>query len=227
MDAPAYIVHRTTTPPPLTANWDHPTWQAAAPLSVAHFHPRSSAHHPHTQARLLYDDAALHLLFRVEDHYVRSVCTTLQGSVCTDSCVEFFVQPGGRGGYCNFEINAGGTLHVNYIVDPVRTAEGFKDQRRIPAADLAAVTVHPSLPAVVEPERVGPLTWLIQARIPYAFLAPYAGAAATPTPGAVWRANFYKCADHTSHPHWATWAPIGEALNFHVPEYFAELRFVG
>ena len=37
--------------------------------------------------------------------------------------------------------------------------------------------------------------------------------------------NFFKCADDSSHPHWASWAPIGEALNFHQPQYFAPLRF--
>ena len=41
--------------------------------------------------------------------------------------------------------------------------------------------------------------------------------------GQVWRANLYKCGDQTSHPHWASWAPIGEALNFHQPGFFGGL----
>ena len=43
--------------------------------------------------------------------------------------------------------------------------------------------------------------------------------------GQTWRGNFYKCGDHTSHPHWASWSPIGEQLDFHQPEFFGELRF--
>ena len=30
----------------------------------------------------------------------------------------------------------------------------------------------------------------------------------SPSPRAVWRVNFYKCADDTSHPHWLTWSPV-------------------
>ena len=38
-----------------------------------------------------------------------------------------------------------------------------------------------------------------------------------------WRGNFYKCADESSHPHWASWRPIGEKLDFHTPEFFGEI----
>ena len=45
-------------------------------------------------------------------------------------------------------------------------------------------------------------------------------------PGVTWRANFYKCADHTSHPHWLSWSVIGSGkFEFHVPEYFGTLEF--
>jgi hypothetical protein len=44
--------------------------------------------------------------------------------------------------------------------------------------------------------------------------------------GEVWRANFYKCGDETSQPHWAAWHPV-EALNFHLPQCFGQLRFEG
>jgi len=53
-----------------------------------------------------------------------------------------------------------------------------------------------------------------------------AGAGADGTlAGTEWRANCFKCADETSHPHWASWAPIGEALNFHQPQYFGVFHF--
>jgi hypothetical protein len=61
-------------------------------------------------------------------------------------------------------------------------------------------------------------------RIPLALFEAYAGALGA-LPGTSWRANFYKCADRTSHPHWGAWNPIGEVLNFHKPETFGELRF--
>jgi hypothetical protein len=47
-----------------------------------------------------------------------------------------------------------------------------------------------------------------------------------PGPGVTWRANFYKCADKTSHPHWLTWAPVNYPKpKFHLPEYFGRIEF--
>jgi hypothetical protein len=40
-----------------------------------------------------------------------------------------------------------------------------------------------------------------------------------------WCGNLFKCADESSNPHWASWNPIGEELNFHDPRYFASIRF--
>ena len=43
---------------------------------------------------------------------------------------------------------------------------------------------------------------------------------------APWRANFYKCADRTSHPHCLTWAPVDFPVpNFHLPRSFGVLEF--
>jgi hypothetical protein len=39
-------------------------------------------------------------------------------------------------------------------------------------------------------------------------------------------ANFYKCADQTSHPHWLTWASVDYPQpKFHLPEFFGRLVF--
>lgn len=42
--------------------------------------------------------------------------------------------------------------------------------------------------------------------------------------GRIWTANFQKCADETSHPHWVSWMPLPE-LNFHLPDFFGEIVF--
>jgi cellulose/xylan binding protein with CBM9 domain len=61
-------------------------------------------------------------------------------------------------------------------------------------------------------------------RIPFAMMESYVSATGDPR-GQTWRGNLFKCGDETSHPHWASWAPIGQELNFHQPEKFGELRF--
>lgn len=217
---PAYSVPRLADPPtsPLDARWD-----AVPRLAVDRFHAHSSDHHPVVHAQLGHSGERLHLRFTVHDRHVRSCVVQANGPVCTDSCVEFFVEPLPGLGYFNIEVNAGGTLHVSHITDPTPLPEGgFAGCAMLEAAELATIAVATTLPAVVEPELAGPLDWAMCADIPIALFTRRLGRA-PPVPG-TWRGNFYKCADHTSHPHWASWAPIGERLAFHVPACFGDLQ---
>jgi hypothetical protein len=70
----------------------------------------------------------------------------------------------------------------------------------------------------------GEQEWWLQYFVPLALFERYVGPIGDPA-GQRWRANFYKCGDQTARPHWASWAPIGEALNFHQPDKFGELVF--
>ena len=223
MDAPVYEVRRSAIPPEHRGAWDGPVWGLAPKLAIAHFHPRSSDHRPATEAALLYDDDHLHALFRVADRYVRSVHTAYDSDTYKDSCVELFVQPPGRIGYFALEVNAGGAFSLRHIEDPTRTSNRFAKWVMV-APDIAAtVRVSHSLPSVVDPERTEPVDWWVELSWPFAAMEPYCGPL-RPVRGQRWRANAFKCGDQTSHPHWASWAPIGEALNFHQPAYFGWLE---
>jgi hypothetical protein len=219
-----YILKRATTEVPGGCEWESPAWRDAGTLRVNHFHQKSSSHRPKVEARAIYDEKRIHVLFGVEDRYVRSLCTKYQGSVCRDSCVEFFVQPVAGKGYFNYEVNAGGTLHLSYVEDHRRTSRGFGKCTLLPPELGKLVDIRTTLPPRVDPEITEPLTWLARISIPFAVMEPYVGTL-QPAKGDVWRANFYKCADETSHPHWASWAPIDEQLNFHLPGRFAPIEF--
>ena len=182
--------------------------------------PESSDHRPEVAFRVLHDGTRLYVRFDVKDRYVRSVQTAYQAPVCTDSCVEFFVQPKAGKGYFNFEVNAGGTLLLYYVEDPARTAKGLAKFTPVPEAWGRRVEIRPSLPPVVDPERAEPLAWHVSYKVPFALFEAFAGEVGKG--GAVWRANFYKCGDKTSHPHWLSWSPV-TALNFHLPACFGEL----
>lgn len=210
--------------PALDGNWDAATWSGAAEIDIAHFHPQSSEHHPRVRARLLWTEDALHVLFDVRDQYVRAACTRYGQQVCKDSCVEAFLQPKAGGGYFNFEVNCGGTMLLWYVTDPAPAPKGLKDAVEVPIEQAGAIGIYHSLPAEVPVELDVPVNWRLQLAIPISFLEQYTGRLA-PLGGSEWRGNFFKCADHTSHPHWASWNPIGEALNFHAPEFFGTLRF--
>jgi hypothetical protein len=218
-----YLIHNTAVQPSLQGEWDGAVWRQAMTGHVDQWLPHSTEHHPATQFRALYDDAWFYLIFRVEDQYVRSVVTEFQGSVCGDSCTEFFVQPKEEAGYLNFEVNCGGTLLVSYIEDPTPAPGGFTKYRMLAADEGSLVRIYHSMPAVVEPEITEPTAWVNEVHIPFALFEQIVGPLGK-LPGQVWRANFYKCGDKTSHPHWGTWAPI-EGASFHQPQYFAPIRF--
>ncbi|HOF42189.1 MAG TPA: carbohydrate-binding family 9-like protein [Candidatus Hydrogenedentes bacterium] len=225
-EIPAYQIQRTASQPEFNGAWDGPLWRSVPTVSIAHFHPASSDHRPVTHAKLLYDADALYAIFRVEDQYVRATREDLNSSVCNDACVEFFFEPRAGGGYFNFEMNCLGTLHAGYVEDPTRTPEGLGKATRLLRRQAAMMRVYHSIPSVVFPERADPVRWVVEYSIPFALLEEFTGPLAGPA-GQTWRGNFYKCAEDNSHPHWASWAPIGEQLNFHVPEYFAPLHFAG
>ena len=217
-----YLVQRASALPPAGDFFAPAFWAGAAEGRVDLFRPEGSDHRPDVRFCALHDDASLYLRFEVQDRYVRSVQTAYQGSVCRDSCVECFIRPRADRGYFNFETNAGGTLLLFYIEDATRVPGGFRKFQMVDAAWGSQVVVHHSLPSVVDPELVGPVTWRVGYRMSVALLEAHVGPLG-PLAGQVWRVNFYKCGDQTSHPHWASWSPI-HALNFHLPECFGEME---
>jgi len=218
-----YTILPAKSRPGLRDRWQSTAWRHVPALPVDHFRPESSNHRPRTRVKLLADDQGLYGLFRVEDRFIRCVHTGFQAPVYKDSCVEFFVQPRLDRGYFNFEFNCGGSLLASYITDATRTADGFKACRPLSPEEGRLIRIWHSLPAVVTPEVIEKTTWLLAFRIPLDLLARYVGPLRV-CAGEVWRANFYKCGDATSHPHWAAWRPV-DALNFHLPRCFGRLRF--
>jgi hypothetical protein len=218
-----YTVRAAGTAPSLDADWTDPAWAAAETLAVEHFRPESSDHRPQTSARLLYDANGIHGIFRVQDRYVRCVRTEYLQEVWKDSCVEFFVQPRPDRGYFNCEFNCGGAFLCYYVTNPERTPHGLKEFTRVPASIGQTIQTRSSLPRRIDPEITTPVLWTLRFFIPFALFEHYLGPLGAPS-GQVWRGNFYKCANESSHPHWASWSPVDE-LNFHRPTCFGTIRF--
>lgn len=206
----------------VAANWDAPAWQGVAPLELTYFMGDRPAHFPKVQAKLAYDDAALYVIFRVEDRYVRAVAKKHQDPVCRDSCAEFFFAPGDdvAPGYFNIETNCGGTMLFHFQVVP------RQNQVPLTPEELARVQIAHTMPKIVDPEVAAPTTWCIEYRVPFDILGRYYPAAKKPAPGVLWKANFFKCGDDTSHPHWLTWSYVDRPRpDFHVPTSFGTLMF--
>lgn len=208
----------------LDAPWDGAAWKTANIIDISLFLDRSTDHHPETKCKLLYNENGIYGLFQVKDRYVRSVFTEFQDSVCRDSCVEFFVEPAGGKGYLNFEFNCGGNMLVYQVMDATRTKNGFAAYYELTENDIAGMEQFTTMPPVVDPEITEPVTWRRGFFIPLSVFAKTTGPQLGRLSGQTWRANLYKCADATSHPHWASWQPL-TAMNFHLPECFGEISF--
>lgn len=164
-----------------------------------------------------HDGASLHLRYVVIEPTVRAEEGTPGNFVYKDSCVEFFFQPKpGDPHYYNFEWNPLGTLYLAW-----RT--GRDDAELAPPEVLSMVKAKGSLGSVPFTEREAEGPWTLEIEIPakalwHSGIESFAGLSS--------RANFYKCGDGLTVPHYITWAPIDTPRpDYHRPEFFAPVTF--
>jgi hypothetical protein len=211
--------------PELEGLWEGDVWKDIPVLLVDQFRPEGTDHRPETECKLLYDDGRIYGIFLVRDRYVRCERTNFQDPVWEDSCVEIFLRPKPDRGYFNFEFNCGGALLASYVTDSARVDGKVKSATPLTEEEGRQIDIHHSLPAVVKPEMAEECTWYLEFALPFSLMEEYVGKLGRPD-GRIWRGNLYKCGNKTSHPHWASWSPLGER-NFHAPWDFGELRFGG
>ncbi|MDQ1328144.1 MAG: Carb-bd dom fam9 protein [Candidatus Poribacteria bacterium] len=217
-----YEVHRLAGTISIDGKWDKPQWRNIKSIEIKNHMGEKPKYQPATKVKMVYDDEHIYVIFRVEDQYVRSVAEEYHGPVWRDSCVEFFFTPGQdlTLGYLNLEVNCGGTALLHYQKSP------GQDVKEAHVADMDQIKIAHSLPKIVDPEITEPIVWTIEYRLPFAVIQKYCQIT-MPEPGGVWRANFYKCAESNSHPHWLTWSFVEHRQpNFHLPAFFGTLEFV-
>lgn len=217
-----YHVTKISSPLSIDANWEKEIWRKIDPIEIRRYMGEKPSHFPRVQAKLAYDDEAIYVIFQVEDQYVRAVAQKHQDGVYKDSCVEFFFSPENNSsrGYFNLEMNCGGTMLFHHQKEPRTGSVHISDE------DINQISVAHSLPKQILEEIQDPTIWTVEYRIPFGILTKY-HELTKPQKGTIWRANLYKCADDTSHPHWLTWAPVQNPKpNFHLPDFFGELKFM-
>lgn len=155
------------------------------------------------------------LRFYVQEKHIMALETRTNGDVYKDSCVEFFISPDGKN-YYNFEFNCIGTIHAGY-------GAGRHNRTPVPVEIAEKIGVASSLGNKTFAEKTGNFEWELMIRIPvscfvFSNLDSFDGLKAT--------ANFYKCGDDTSEPHYVTWNPVETASpDYHRPEYFGSILF--
>lgn len=173
------------------------------------------SYRPEVSFRIAYTDQAILLHYKVKEKSVRGHYGSDDDPVYTDSCVEFFIQPADDGIYYNVECNCVGTLLIG------GGAPGNRD--RVTGDITAGVDRWCSLGRTPFDERMGEEEWEVALVVPFSTFFKHQ---ITSLDGVTARANFYKCGDELTTPHFLSWNPIHyEKPNFHLPEFFGTLLF--
>lgn len=171
---------------------------------------------PEVEVRIAHTGDSILLHYRVKESTVRAHFDKDNGDVWTDSCVEFFSIPAGDGVYYNLECNCIGTILLG---------AGREKAGRVRAGQevLDTISRWSSLGTTAFEERPADGLWEVALIVP---LKAFFQHRLTSLRGTQVRANFYKCGDALTQPHFLSWAPITlPKPNFHCPDFFGELEF--
>ena len=166
---------------------------------------------------LAYSDYEIFLKYYVTERYFKAEKTESNQMVCEDSCVEFFVSPEDDGIYYNIEFNAIGTCLLG-------TGTDRASSKRVGPEIISKIRRLTSEGAEPFSEKTGEYIWSITIAIPFEVFFRHQ---VKDLKGKIFRANFYKCGDKLTVPHYVTWNPVGtENPDYHQPEHFGLLKFV-
>lgn len=216
-----YRVSKLKKPMKIDGNWNKAQWKKIETIKIENYMGTVPPFKPGVEAKMMYDNDNVYVIFRVKDRFVKSKVTEYNGNVSGDSCVEFFFSPDSDAPlkYFNLEINAGGTPLIYYISNP------WTEFVKLEAPEIKQIEIAHSLPSVVDPEITEPVTWTIEYRIPLSMLSKFSNVT-RPAPGVIWKANFYKTGSQTSNPNYITWNFVDNPKpNFHLPQFFGTLKF--
>lgn len=220
-NASVYEVVRLKQSMKIDADWNKPQWQQSKAVMIENYMGSRPKFHPIAQAKMMYNDDNLYIIFSVRDRYVRCITKDINGPVWEDACVEFFFSPDTSfpERYFNLEINCGGTPLMHYNIIP------GEDISMLAHDDIAMIEIAHSLPRIIDPEITEPVSWTIEYSIPLVLIEKYS-TMTRPKSGINWKANFYKIAENSSNPHYLTWSFVDNfEPDFHLPQFFGLLRF--
>ena len=159
-------------------------------------------------------ETMLFIMCHVRGLDLRAEALEDNGPVWEDSCCEFFVSDPSDGTYYNFEMNCIGTL----LASKRKSRSEFV---RFTDEQLAMILRYSSLARGRYDISDSLFSWETGIGIPFRLI----GFDPDNLPASA-RANFYKCADRSAHPHFVSWNPIDvPSPDFHRPEFFGELTF--
>lgn len=175
----------------------------------------SYSYKPDVKFKIAHCQNQVLLKYAVSEDNILANIVSINGAVCTDSCVEFFISTHRDDSFYNFEFNCIGTPHAEY---------GIVGKRELLDPEIVKrIKTRSSLGNQPFDERKGGYQWEIVIIIPGECFVfdknlVFKGLNA--------KANFYKCGDNTSTPHFLTWNPVDtDHPDYHQPSFFGEILF--
>ena len=154
-------------------------------------------------------DKYMYIRYFVKGHSLKASFDIDNSNVHRDSCVEFFMKRVNDSTYMNFEFNCIGTC------DAARRLSRTEKSSLTPQ-EYESIKRYTTLERRPFKEKTGIYEWELLVAIPLTLMGLDSKILG----------NFYKCADDTEYPHFASWNPIDlPQPDFHCPQFFGEIYF--
>lgn len=177
--------------------------------------PTQFPYKPDSRFKIARSMGSLFLHFKIVERDISALYNTDHDPVWKDSCVEFFCQLPDQKSYFNFEFNCIGTC--------LATKRDSRTENIITLTreQMGCIKRYASLGNTSFEPKKGIYEWKLTIEIPLFLIGVVPGK----LPEEI-KANFYKCADESTSPHYLSWSLISTPEpDFHCPEYFGKLVF--
>lgn len=174
--------------------------------------PAGYPYTPQAEFRIAHTPDSFLINYRATEQTVRATTSADNGPVWTDSCMEFFLSPDpSANAYYNLECNCIGTLLLGVSGDTIEKTHATPQI-------LGGIKRWSSLGNMPFEEHSSESAWMVSLIVPFSSFWLH-------TMHPTMRANFYKCGDLLSKPHFLSWNPIEwEKPNFHLPQFFGQIK---
>lgn len=198
---------------------NEPVWQKAATLKPFFKNDGSGRERENTEVKIWYDDTALYLAWICQDADVQATFTQRDSKFWEEEVAEFFVTPKDLSRYFELQWNPLGGVFDAIIendLDQQGVSKNFRGDWNFTAKGMkSAVKLKGTPNNSADKDEF----WQVEAVIPFADLS------ATPKPGDIWRANFYRFNRAKDQPvEQLSWSPT-LLPSFHQPSRFGYLEF--
>jgi hypothetical protein len=214
-----YLVRRATGKITVDGKADEPDWKTAPLAGPFVSSLKGKPQLPRTEARLLWDDTHLYVLFTADDDDVWAQVTKPDDlKMWTEQVFEVYLDADGSGAeYIELQVNPRGVIFDAYLPRPGQTQTDWQSGLRV------GVVVRGTLNKRGDKDQ----GWQAELAIPLVAARGRSKVALTlpPRVGQVWRANFF-CTDRTAKGALKAWAwspPLRST--FHALDRFGELVF--